>query len=180
MKKYIAIFSLLISGFMFSQQGSKEIGVDLNFWASNNGGSINVAPRFGYEAADNFVIGPSVRYINHWSTLYGQKFSSNIFGFGLYGHYRFIEWLYAGADFELYFTPYNYKVGATKPKSVAPALILSAGLSRKIGERFRINAGINYDIINNVNSPLRPSYIAQTAKGVRIPLFYRVAFIFSI
>jgi len=114
------------------------------------------------------------------NALIGPELRTPYFLFGLYGHYRFIEWLYAGADFELYFTPYNYKVGATKPKSVAPALILSAGLSRKIGERFRINAGINYDIINNVNSPLRPSYIAQTAKGVRIPLFYRVAFIFSI
>jgi len=46
MKKYIAIFSLLISGFMFSQQGSKEIGVDLNFWASNNGGGGKISPPF--------------------------------------------------------------------------------------------------------------------------------------
>lgn len=179
MKKLITLICITFASLSFTQQGSKEIGVDLNFWSGTNGGSVNVAPRFGYEVIDNLVVGPSIRLISHWSSLYGVKYSTTTFGFGGYAHYRFLDWFYAGADVELYFPNYNYKIGATKMKSVAPAMILNAGLSRKIGDSFRINAGINYDVINDVNSPLRPSYIAKTNKGVRIPLFYRVAFIFN-
>src|SRR5690554_3012912 len=121
MKNYLVIFGLIISSFSYAQKGSMEVGADINFWASSNGGSFNIAPRFGYEVADNFVIGPSFRFINHWSNMYGIKGKVNITGVGAYGHYRFLEWLYAGLDVEMYFAPYNYKVGATKYRSVAPA-----------------------------------------------------------
>ena len=178
MKNYLVIFGLIFSSFSFAQKGSMEIGADINFWASSNGGSFNIAPRFGYEVADNFVVGPSFRFINYWSNMYGVKGKTNITGLGVYGHYRFLEWLYAGIDVEMYFTPYNYKIGATKYRSIAPAVILSAGLSRKIGDHFRINAGLNFDVINSINSPMQTSYIVRTAKGVRIPMFYRITFLY--
>lgn len=178
MKKQLAIIILFISSFGYTQQGTMEIGSDISFWASNMGGSVNVAPRFGYEVIDDLSVGPSLRFINHWSDYYGVKNSFNIWGFGAFAHYRFIDWLYAGIDIETYFTPYNYKINATKYRAVSPAIILSAGMSRKIGDHFRINAGINFDVLNDVNSPMRPSYIAKTSKGVRIPLFYRVTFLY--
>ncbi|HRO76265.1 MAG TPA: hypothetical protein PLP27_08980 [Crocinitomicaceae bacterium] len=178
MKKLILICSLALSSLSFGQQGTIEVGSDINFWVSSTGGSFNLAPRLGYEVVDNLSVGPSLRFINHWSNIYGIKAKSNIFGFGGFAHYRFIEWLYAGVDVEAYFTPYNYKIGAKKFRAVSPAVILSAGLSRKIGDHFRINAGLNFDVINDVNSPMRLSYIAKTAKGVRIPMFYRVTFLY--
>lgn len=180
MKKVLFIVILLISFTSFSQQGNKEIGVDLNFWTSNIGGSVNISPKFGYEVADSLVIGASFRYINYRSNLDGIQGRSNIFGAGIYGHYRFLNWLYAGADIELYFTPYNYNSTPANPlyNAKVPAVLLNGGLSHKIGSHFRINAGIYYDVINNINSPLKLSYMTRNAKGVYLPIFYRVTFIF--
>jgi hypothetical protein len=178
MKKIIAISLLLLTSIAYSQKGTMELGADLNFWASSNGGSVNVAPRFGYEVIDNLSVGPSFRFISYWGNTFGVMNKSNVTGIGGFAHYRFIDWLYAGVDIETYFNPYNYKIGATKFRSVSPAVILSAGLSRKIGDHFRINASLNFDVVNDQNSPLRPSYIARTAKGVRIPMFYRITFLY--
>lgn len=183
MKKYLLIFIIAhLSLFGFSQKGTLEAGLDLNFWQSSNGGNINVSPRVNYEVADSLVVGASFRYINYWSYLYGTGGHLNIFGIGIYSHYRFLKWLYAGADFELYFTPFNYNSTGANPKSraTAPAVLLNAGISHKFGKIFRLNAGIYFDAINSLNSPLRTSYMTKTNKGVYIPLFYRVTFLFDI
>lgn len=177
-RKIIICFALFFSSISFGQKGTMELGADLNFWASSVGGSFNIASRFGYEVIDNLSVGPSFRIISYWGNYYGIKSKSTVTGIGGFAHYRFIDWLYAGVDIEAYFNPYNYKVGATKFRSVSPAVILSGGLSRKIGDHFRINASINFDVVNDVNSPLRTSYIAKTAKGVRVPMFYRITFLY--
>lgn len=166
----------------FSQKGTKEIGLDVNFWQSSMGGSLNISPRFDYEVTDSLVVGASFRYINYWSNYYGVSGRMNIFGFGLYSHYRFAKWLYAGGDFELYFPPYNYSSTPSNPKgrTTAPAFLLNAGFSHQFGSMFRLNAGVYYDVINHVNSPLRMSYMTKTAKGKLLPLFYRITFLFEI
>lgn len=58
MKKLILICSLALSSLSFGQQGTIEVGSDINFWVSSTGGSFNLAPRLGYEVVDNLSVGP--------------------------------------------------------------------------------------------------------------------------
>jgi len=182
MKKWIFIILMSFSGLAYSQDaGTMEAGIDANFWSSTLGGTLNVSPRFGYALNDDFVVGPSVRFIHYWGNYWGIKSHMNIFGLGLYGHYRFANWLYAGLDVETYFVPFNMKIDPkNKYKAVAPAILLSFGVSRQITSYFRLNIGIHYDVLNDVNSPLRTSYTMRNAKGVWIPIFYRLSFIFNL
>lgn len=182
MKKNVILLLLFgLSSMGYAQKGSKEVGIDLSFWQSSQGGSINVSPKFDYEVTDSLVVGTSFRYINYWSSLYGVSGRLNIFGMSVYSHFRFLKWLYAGADFELYFTPYNYNSSSASPKNKAtvPAVLINAGISHIFAQHYRLNAGIYFDAINSVNSPLRTSYMTRTNKGVYIPLFYRITFLYK-
>lgn len=207
MKFYILCTALLLSASTFAQdddyyeepeedtkteypgifQGS-EIGVDVAFSASTNGGNVGLGLKYGAKFGKYIIAGPSVRYDLTWvkiqdETANGQIGKYNIYGGGAYIHGRFYNALFVGAEFEYLRSPINVNGALSTPPTWVPTLFLGGGFSMEFNEKIRLNAGIMYDVINSKKSPFRNSYKSiGAADGTTkvIPLIYRIAFFIPI
>jgi len=162
----------------------KEIGVDLNFSASNFGGTGGIGLKLGFVKEERFIFGPSIRYQHSWSkgigvngSTTGVNTSFSVYGAGGFIHARLANYFFVGAEAEVLSTPFQN--GYIAPNRVwAPVLLIGGGFSRAFSSNFRLNAGIMYDVINNANSPFRQGYFMKRSNGTYIPVMYRIAFFF--
>ena len=182
MKFYILCTALLLSVSIYAQedeyydepeednkteylgifQGS-EIGVDVAFTASSNGGNVGLGLKYGAKFGKYIIAGPSVRYDLTWvknqvGTGNGQNGKYSVYGGGAYIHGRFFNALFVGAEFEYLRSPYDINGFLTNLPSWSPTLFLGGGFSMEFNEVVRLNAGIMYDVINAKNSPFINSY----------------------
>ena len=185
---FISLTTQIANAQSFTMQGS-EIGFDLAFSASTNGGNAGLGLKYGLNFGENLILGPSVRYERTWikNNVTGFNGSYNIFGGGAFAHFRFYEALFLGMEFEMLKSPYTSSglLTAIPQSTWAPTLFLGGGFSKEFNESFRINAGIMYDVINPVNSPYRRSYTFtkkdEAGNVVKIlPIIFRLAFFIPI
>jgi len=180
MKKLFFLFFLLSASTVSSQEGPRsEIGFDGYFGASTFGGTFGIGAKYGYKINDAFIFGPSVRVQRSWQNFYGQRNGFTIYGGGAWMHARFAKYLFAGAEFELLSSPLNY-TDITATRRLIPTFFLGGGFSHKFDNDIRLNGGIFYDVLDNVNSPFRTSYFMRKSNGVLIPVIYRIGFFFPI
>lgn len=156
-----------------------ELGFDGYLGASNLGGAGGIGAKFGYKVNENFIMGPSFRVQRTWSNNIGQKFGYTIYGGGLWAHARVGNYLFAGAEFEMLKSPWNY-IFISDQRAWVPTFFIGGGFSREFNKAVRINAGVFYDIINNPNSPFGLSYFMRKSNGALIPAIYRIGFFFPI
>ena len=179
----IVLFTSVSSFAQNFEMDGTEIGFDLAFSASTNGGNAGIGLKYGINFGENLIAGPSARYERTWikNNVTGINGGYNVYGGGVFGHYRFQNVLFAGVEFEMLKSPYT-KIGQlTSLPSWAPTLFLGGGFSREFNESIRINAGIMYDVINAENSPFKRSYnfTVKNEQGqvVKIlPIIFRLAF----
>ncbi len=168
-----------------------EIGADIAFSASTNGGNFGLGLKYGFNFGEYIILGPSVRYeYLWWKNFVGPSeiVSGNrhVYGGGVFAHARFFNALFVGAEFEMLRSPYNQNGFLSLEKTWAPTLFLGGGFSMEFNELVRINAGIMYDVINPMNSPFRSSYSIQKQDPVTgapagyLPIIYRIAFFFPL
>ena len=90
-KSLIIILSIFFSLSISAQtiQGS-EIGIDGSVGFSSMGGSFGIGLKYGYKKSPDFIWGPSFRLMRYWSSSYNLDYTghSNIWGGGVYAHYR--------------------------------------------------------------------------------------------
>jgi len=162
-----------------------EIGVDGYFSAGTNGGNLGAGLKLGIRAnSDSQVIGgPSFRIFRTWSNGYltTAPSSFNVLGVGAWCHVRFQNVLYLGGEFEVLKVPPGYFYTTPGASQVwIPTLFLGGGYSKSFGEKFRVNLGIFYDVINNLNNPYRAAYLTKKKVGPNgqlgalIPILYRI------
>lgn len=176
---------VLCSLFIFKQsiaqtnvQGT-EIGFDGAFSASNLGGSFGIGVKFGFELNDHLILGPSVRLQRSWSKNVGTSYGYSVYGGGVWAHFRLAEYFFLGTEIELLNSPLSYTVISSSKKWIPTALV-GGGFSKEFNEKFRLNVGIYYDVINNPNSPFRPGYVMKKSvgpngqAGALIPVIYRI------
>ncbi len=166
------------------EQFKSEIGIDGYFSIGNQGGNFSAGLKLGaLQKKDDakVIIGPSFRLMRVWSknlALGTENTGYNIIGLGAFMHARFYDALYLGTEIEMLKSPLNYVI-VTNERKWIPTLFLGGGYSKSFEEKFRLNVGIFYDIINDLNSPYRPSYVARKTgpngePGALIPVLYRV------
>ncbi|MDG1333671.1 MAG: hypothetical protein P8P74_15145 [Crocinitomicaceae bacterium] len=184
------LFIALLSTFMLSSAFAQnidgtELGIDGYFGASTNGGNISIGAKYGFKFQENFIAGPSLRFQRNWNNnpISGFESSYNVFGAGAFVHARYGNVLFGGLEFEMMRTPFATTFTTTNGPTWSPALFIGGGYSQEFNEKFRINAGIMYDVINHVNSPFRQGYFIrksgpQGQAGQFIPLIYRITFFF--
>lgn len=158
---------------------SKELGFDLHFGASQFSGTAGLGLKYGFFLKKNLIAGPSVRFQRSWYNINGIKGGYAIYGGGAFIHQRFYNYFFAGAEFELLSTPFNYTNPAVG-RTWAPTFLVGGGFSRSFTPSFRVNAGIMYDIINHANSPFRVGYTMKKENGQYIPVIYRLAFFITL
>lgn len=199
--KRLLVTILILSNSVFSnaQVEGSEIGIDLMFSYSSgqyNTGTIGLGGKYGFLFNDgSIILGPSVRYHRTWTNNPFNTTNSttgfNIYGGGGFIHYRFANFLFVGSEIEVLRSPYtnNGFLSLNNPKWV-PTLLLGGGFSGMIGDSFRLNAGVMYDVLDipsptdpnnpNPNSPLQPYVARNKTTGVVIPIIYRIAFFIPI
>lgn len=178
---FTVIISLLFSNIHSQTEHNSEIGIDLNFGVSNLSGSAGLGMKYGINLNENMIVGPSLRYQRFWSNYYGVKSNYNIIGAGIFSHVRLYNYFFIGAELELFKTPFNFNNGTSVSSGkLVPTLFMGGGFSRMFNEKVRINAGIMFDLINDVNSPFRPTYFMKKENGMLIPAIYRIAFFFPL
>jgi hypothetical protein len=185
MLKYL-LFFCSFTGIVFAQDDEnfstdsktlpQEIGLDGFFSTGTFGGTFALGLKYGFKFGEekNFIAGPALRIQRSWSNNLGQKFAFNILGLGAFFHARFYNALFLGTELEFLNSPIQYNI-LTPPKQFVPVLFAGGGYSQEFDTGFRINVGIFYDLINNLNSPYRLFYTAKKENGVIIPVLYRLA-----
>ena len=160
-----------------------EIGFDLAFSASTNGGNAGLGLKYGINLGEYLIAGPSVRYERLWikNLLTQQSGGYNMYGGGAFLHGRFFNALFLGAEFEVLRSPYQTAGFVSQTGTWAPTLFLGGGFSMELNAGIRINAGVMYDVIDAENSPFRSSYFMrkETTSGQPagfLPIIYRIAF----
>lgn len=185
MNKLFLFLSLcLSSSLVFSQEEEaeekkkvpQEIGVDMNFGASSFGGTFGLGVKYGFISNEKVIAGPSFRYQRTWSNFNGIKGAFNIYGAGGFIHYRLYEYFFLGAEAEFISSPFTSGNIISPTNSLVPVALIGGGYSKALSKRFRLNAGIMYDLVNHPNSPLRQGYFMRNKFGVLLPVVYRVAF----
>ncbi len=175
MRKFLFIYLILISGLLHSQtkiQGT-EFGLDGYFSASNFSGNLGIGVKYGFLLSENFIIGPSLRYQRVWVKNFGDKYVHNIFGGGIFAHYRFLDYLFVGTEIEIFKSPLNYGSYFGSKQTIATAFV-GGGFSHLFSQ-IRINAGIFYDVIDSLNSPFRQGYqVKNKQNGALVPIIYRI------
>lgn len=195
-KLLILLVSFSITTASFSQgQDGTEFGIDGTFSYSSGGiksGTVGVGLKYGFVFNKNLILGPSIRYQRRWTnnTTTGQEASYNIYGGGVFLHYRFIDYMFGGVELEFLHSPYTtYGAVSTTSSNWVGTCLVGGGFSHLFNDSWRLNAGIYYDILdkpnptnpnnNNPNSPLQP-YVLHNTNGTVIPVLYRIAFFFPL
>lgn len=178
----LILVNCFFSTFYWSQEdstshlNSQEIGFDGFVHISNVAGTYGIGIKYAFVKSENWAFGPSLRFNRSWSNYSGTKTGFNIYGGGLFAHYRYKNLLFAGAEFEYMRSPLNFSL-VNSLNSWVPTFFLGGGFSKAFEpSKIRINAGVFYDIVNHVNSPFRLNYSAKKANGALIPLIYRIGF----
>ena len=162
-----------------------EFGVDGYGNAGTFGGTFSLGLKYGIVKDQNpqYIFGPALRIQRVWSkNIAGQSFGFNIIGIGAFTHFRFYDVLFAGIEFEVLNSPINYNFLET-PKKWVPTAFIGGGYSQHFDAGWRLNLGVFYDVIDNINSPFRQFYAAKKdVNGVKIPIpiIYRLAAFFPL
>lgn len=186
MKRFLFVICVLCSLTSSAQttEGS-EIGIDGSFSASNLGGAFGLGLKYGWKFKEYFIAGPSLRYQRTWAqigltTASPTQTSFNVFGGGGFIHARFYNAFFLGAEIEFLRTPFVGNFLITGQSQWAPNAMLGGGYSMEFNEKWRLNAGIFYDVIDHQNSPLRQQYFMRNSLGALLPIIYRINFFFPI
>lgn len=179
MKRLTLLLSFI---FLLGQINAQEVtgtefGLDVTFHASTVGGTAGFGAKYGFNFGEYLIAGPSMRYQRSWTknVSAGTKTGYNVFGGGVFGHARFFNALFVGAEFEMLKSPYTSFGLLTTSSQWSPTLFVGGGFSMEFNEAWRINAGMMYDVIDHPNSPLRTQYFMKNSQNVLLPVIYRIA-----
>ncbi len=186
--KFLLIFTFLLNSIsIFSQDEEEEIpvnetelGLDCFANASTLGGSFGLGVKYGIIKNKNIIFGPSIRIQRMWTNYFGQKYGFTIYGGGAFIHYRLNNSLFAGAEFEVLKSPFQYN-NLYSPKRWVATCFVGGGFSHEfVNIGFRLNAGIFYDIVGSISSPFSTSYVLKKEDGTPVPVIYRIGFFFPL
>lgn len=196
MKFFLSLFLIYSLPFLTKAQPDwTEIGLDGSFSYTSGltkSGTVGLGLKYGFVFNEDFIVGPSVRYQTYWTnnTNTGQSGRFNIYGGGVFAHYRLLDYFFVGAELEFLRSPFNNFGFATSTNSKwVGTCLIGGGFSHLFNDSWRLNAGIYYDILDipnptdpnsvNPNSPLQP-YQMRNSNGTIIPILYRIAVFFPL
>jgi len=186
MKRILIVLALLssLNSVGQSSEGS-ELGVEGTFFASNLSGTFGIGLKYGWKFKEYFIAGPSLRYQRSWSQINLNTASPTQQGFNMFGgggfiHARFFNALFVGTEIEFIRSPFAGGIIFNGQGNWAPTAFIGGGYSMEFNEKWRINLGVMYDVINHENSPIRTQYFMRNSQGVLLPIIYRINFFFPI
>ena len=132
------------------------VGGGLGASFGNNITYIEVSPRIGYFMKANWLVGIGGKYSYYEEDipLFG-KFTSNMYGGGVYTQYYFLRYLVAHAEYEI------LNLDSREPpfeRTNIHSIFVGGGLSQRAGRGF-FNVLILYNLNETFNSPYANPYL---------------------
>lgn len=127
---------------------------------------VSIQPMIGYKFTPKFSAGGKVTYEYVRDSRYTGTSSSNNYGFGVFGRYRFIPQLYGHAEF----TGINYDVHSASGASQrdwVPFLYLGGGYAQQMGKNVSAYAEVLVDVLQDDRSPYQ-DWEPQLSFGIGI------------
>lgn len=186
MKRILFVLCIFSSFGLHAQSNEgNEIGLEGTFYASNFSGAFGIGVKYGWKFREYFIAGPSVRYQRSWftngiNTSNPQTSGFNVFGGGGFIHARFFNALFVGAEAEFLRSPLQGNFVVTGQGYWSPNFFIGGGYSMEFNEKWRLNLGVLYDVIDHPNSPIRTQYFMRNSQNVLLPIIYRINFFFPI
>ncbi|MFM1914845.1 MAG: hypothetical protein RLZZ531_514 [Bacteroidota bacterium] len=179
--KHFLLGSFLCLFYIFSngQLQSSELGIEAYGGGSQLGGTFGGELKYAAKLKNNLIVGPSFRIQRSWSNYLNVQSQFTIYGGGVFAHMRYQDKLFAGVEFQMLHSPFNYITFQTIQNKWAPTLFVGGGFYLKLAPKVNLNLGLFYDLINADNSPFRSSYNFKIknefGQVVRIlPIIYRI------
>jgi hypothetical protein len=102
-----------------------------------------------------------------------------MYGGGAFAHLRYQDKVFAGVEFQMLHSPFNFITFQSGQKKWAPTLFVGGGFYLKLAPKINLNLALFCDVINADNSPFRSSYNFKIknefGQVVRIlPIIYRI------
>jgi hypothetical protein len=180
MKQFIIGLFLCLWQFGVSAQiQSSELGIEAFGGGSQLGGTFGGELKYAAKLQNNLIIGPSFRLHRSWSNYLNVQSQFTIYGAGAFAHMRYQDKVFAGVEFQMLHSPFNYINFQSAQKKWAPTLFVGGGFYLKLTPKINLNLALFYDVINADNSPFRSSYNFriknELGQVVRIlPIIYRI------
>jgi hypothetical protein len=172
---FICLFQFITT----AQIQSSELGLEAYGGGSQLGGTFGGELKYAAKLKNNLIVGPSFRVQRSWSNYLNVQSQFTIYGGGAFAHMRYQDKLFAGLEFQMLHSPFNYITFQTIQQKWAPTLFLGGGFYLKLTPKVNLNLALFYDLINAQNSPFRSAYNFkiknEQGQIVKIlPIIYRV------
>jgi hypothetical protein len=180
MKQFtIGLFLCLLQFNLSAQIQSSELGIEAFGGGSQLGGTLGGELKYAVKLQNNLIIGPSFRLHRSWSNYLNVNSQFNMYGGGAFAHLRYQDKVFAGVEFQMLHSPFNFITFQSGQKKWAPTLFVGGGFYLKLAPKINLNLALFYDVINADNSPFRSSYNFRIknefGQVVRIlPIIYRI------
>ena len=180
MKQFIIGIFLCLLQFNFNAQiQSSELGIEAFGGGSQLGGTLGGELKYAVKLPNNLIIGPSFRLHRSWSNYLNVNSQFTMYGGGAFAHLRYQDKVFAGVEFQMLHSPFNFITFQAGQKKWAPTLFVGGGFYLKLAPKINLNLALFYDVINAQNSPFRSSYNFkmknQAGQVVKIlPIIYRI------
>lgn len=176
---FTCIFLCLLQFISNAQIQSSELGIEAFGGGSQLGGTFGGELKYAAKLPNNLIIGPSFRLHRSWSNYLNVQSQFTMYGGGAFAHMRYQDKLFAGLEFQMLHSPFNFITFQEGQKKWSPTLFVGGGFCLKLAPKINLNLALFYDVINADNSPFRSSYNFKIknefGQVVRIlPIIYRV------
>lgn len=148
----IVTLAFILVNWSYSQNNHSEIGIDIQAASfSTHGGTVGGAVRYAFVNEGQIAFGPTFRFQHLWSNdqYYGTKAKYSMYGGGGYLHFRFLEWLYLGAEIEVLRNHFNTTVPENKFRIT---MLGGGGICHDFGP-IVLNFGLLYDFYDLIRDP---------------------------
>lgn len=125
-------------------------GISLAFW---NYTAIRIEPLVGYRFTPKFSAGAKVMYEYLRYDRFGETVDSHSFGGSLFARFRFVEQLYAHAEYGRQSYERVVDVRGNQERVAYPLFLLGGGFVQRTGKRTSLYFEVLYDVLQDDDSP---------------------------
>lgn len=112
---------------------------------------IDLSPTVGYMFTDNFIAGLTTRYIYYEEKYPGYKFSTNIFGGGVFSEYFILQNITLHAEYEL-LNMEDLRLAERNHRINVSSLLVGGGYRMMITDRSFANILLLFNVLEDENS----------------------------
>ncbi len=157
MKYHIFIISILLVFYTektFSQEdqtaSSKKILLGGNFgFQFGNTTIINISPNVGYKFNDKLIAGTGLIY--QYYNFKDYNYSTNVYGFNIFGRYYLYNDLFGHAEYEL--INMDSPTYLKKKRINIDSFFIGGGITRKISDNTSVNFYILWNLLEKIYTP---------------------------